>query len=135
MTKQNPFTTPFRQKFLACRFNGNLKEDKCEHCGSLLLRCTKYGGLCSSKHCKEGMINERRRMMGELENEIERTEYTLNELDKTEFNESNLEKHTILWKKVILLKIIIKKLQKELMEGTVKYGLHYNDKIFKAETD
>lgn len=122
MTKQNPFTTPFRQKFLACRFNGNLKEDKCEHCGSLLLRCTKYGGLCSSNNCKEGRINERWRMIGELEKEIERTEYKIDKLDKLCFSKLNLEIHTILWKKVILLRVIIKKLQKELDEGIIPWN-------------
>lgn len=119
MTKQNPFLVPFRQIFLSCRFSGVLREEKCECCGNVLLRCGKYGGICSSKYCKEERIKERWRMIDEIEKEIGRV---LDKLKKTKFIGSDgnpTEEHTKLWVKLQLLKKTSVNLSRELDKGTV----------------
>jgi transcription initiation factor IIE alpha subunit len=107
---------PFRERFLKCKWTGVLQLGKCEHCGSTLLQCTRYGGLCSSKNCKEGKIKEHWRKINELEEEIGRT---LDKLSKTKFiglDGLPTKEYMILWKKHKLLKDISTKMQVQTKE-------------------
>jgi len=108
---------PFRERFLKCKWTGVLQLGKCEHCGSTLLQCTRYGGLCSSKNCKEGRIKEHWRMIYELEKEIERTLIKLNKTPYMDIrNEFPSKEHMILWKKNKILKEISTKMQVQTKE-------------------
>ncbi len=41
----------FRLQFIECGKNGTRKEEDCVRCGSPLIMCLKYGGLCISSKC------------------------------------------------------------------------------------
>lgn len=43
----------FREQLIKCKENGNLREEKCNWCGKVLLMCVKYGGQCVSSKCRD----------------------------------------------------------------------------------
>jgi len=50
----------FREQFIECKESGDLREEKCNWCGRVLLMCIKHGGQCVSSKCRDERIKQTR---------------------------------------------------------------------------
>lgn len=48
----------YRDQYIECRVNENIIEDKCIHCGHMIIICKKYGKQCKSSNCREERMND-----------------------------------------------------------------------------
>jgi len=55
----------FREQFIECKENGNLREVKCPWCSKVLLMCMKHVGQCMSSRCRDERTEQTSSIMPE----------------------------------------------------------------------